>query len=205
MYVCMYVCMYVRISSLTACSEHPDHPILLVSILRAWRRIQMMKLHTIQAQCIHLLRSVMCSSDVLLSAPSFHDDRFSHSSNTKVITWIISDSTVSVLLLRRMYESCRWGCFRWNYLRINLHNDQIWLSSNTKVINNGVFWDVTPCGSCKKRRFGVTASVVHRFLSPWWRKSYVPRKRRFLQEPHGVTSQKTPFFIVTAMKTSSLT
>jgi hypothetical protein len=34
---------------------------------------------------------------------------------------------------------------------------------------------------------------------------YVPLKCRFLQEPHGVTSQKTPFFIVTAVKTSSLT
>jgi hypothetical protein len=29
--------------------------------------------------------------------------------------------------------------------------------------------------------------------------------RRFLQEPHGVTTQKTPFFIVTAVKTSNLT
>jgi hypothetical protein len=27
----------------------------------------------------------------------------------------------------------------------------------------------------------------------------------FLQEPHGVTSKKTPFFIVTAVKTSNLT
>jgi hypothetical protein len=27
----------------------------------------------------------------------------------------------------------------------------------------------------------------------------------FLQEPHGVTTQKTPFFIVTAVKTSNLT
>jgi hypothetical protein len=27
----------------------------------------------------------------------------------------------------------------------------------------------------------------------------------FLKEPHGVTSQKTPFFIVTAAKTSNLT
>jgi hypothetical protein len=27
---------------------------------------------------------------------------------------------------------------------------------------------------------------------------------RFLQEPHGVTSQKTPFFIVIAVKTSNL-
>jgi hypothetical protein len=30
-------------------------------------------------------------------------------------------------------------------------------------------------------------------------------KYRFLQEPHGVTSQKTTFFIATAVKTSSLT
>jgi hypothetical protein len=31
----------------------------------------------------------------------------------------------------------------------------------------------------------------------------VPQKRRFFQEPHGVTSQKTSFFIVTAVKTSN--
>jgi hypothetical protein len=31
------------------------------------------------------------------------------------------------------------------------------------------------------------------------------RNTKFLQEPHGVTSQKTPFFIVTAVKTSNLT
>jgi hypothetical protein len=31
-------------------------------------------------------------------------------------------------------------------------------------------------------------------LSPWWRRRQVPPKRRFLQEPHGVTTQKTPFF-----------
>jgi hypothetical protein len=30
-------------------------------------------------------------------------------------------------------------------------------------------------------------------------------ERRFLLEPHGVTTQKTPFFIVTAVKTSNLT
>jgi hypothetical protein len=56
------------------------------------------------------------------------------------------------------------------------------------------------------RRLLVTASVVpdHRFLSPWWRRRYVPLKFRFLKEPHGVTSQKTPFFIVTAVETSIL-
>jgi hypothetical protein len=34
---------------------------------------------------------------------------------------------------------------------------------------------------------------------------YVPPKLRLLQVPHGVTSQKTPFFVVTAVKTSNLT
>jgi hypothetical protein len=112
------------------------------------------------------------------------------------------------------------------------------------VKKNGVFWDVTPCGSCKNRRFGGTYRFHHqgdknqrtrnlavtrnearceeissqrvslrltakflvlRFLSPWWWKRYVPPKRRFLQDPHGVTSQKTQFFIVTAVNTSNLT
>jgi hypothetical protein len=36
-------------------------------------------------------------------------------------------------------------------------------------------------------------------------KRYVPPNRRFLQEQHGVTSQKTTIFIVTAVKTSNLT
>jgi hypothetical protein len=37
-------------------------------------------------------------------------------------------------------------------------------------MKNGVFWVVTPCGSCKN-----------------------------LQEPHRVTTQKTPFFIVMSL------
>jgi hypothetical protein len=32
--------------------------------------------------------------------------------------------------------------------------------------------------------------------SPWWWRRYVPPKRQVLQEPHGVTSQKMPFFTV---------
>jgi hypothetical protein len=32
----------------------------------------------------------------------------------------------------------------------------------------------------------------------------VPPKRPFLQEPHGVTSQKIAFFVVTAVKISDL-
>jgi hypothetical protein len=34
---------------------------------------------------------------------------------------------------------------------------------------------------------------------------HTPPKCQFLQKPHGVTSQKMPFFIVTAVKTSNLT
>jgi hypothetical protein len=47
--------------------------------------------------------------------------------------------------------------------------------------------------------------LVHRFLSPWWWRSSVPPKRRFLQEPHTVTSYKTPLFIVTAVTIWNLT
>jgi hypothetical protein len=43
------------------------------------------------------------------------------------------------------------------------------------------------------------------FFSTWWWRWYGPLKHWFLQEPHVVTSQKTAFCLVTAMKTSNLT
>jgi hypothetical protein len=43
-----------------------------------------------------------------------------------------------------------------------------------------------------------------RIFLPWRWRQYVPPKRRFTQYPHGATSQKTAFFIVTAMKISNL-
>jgi hypothetical protein len=57
------------------------------------------------------------------------------------------------------------------------------------------------------RRLLVTANVIPSspILVTLMMESYVPPKRRFLQEPHGITSRKTPFFIVTAAKTSNLT
>jgi hypothetical protein len=57
------------------------------------------------------------------------------------------------------------------------------------TLKNAVFWDVTPCGSCKSRRFGGT-----------WRLHHHGDKNR-----HGVTFQKTAFFTVTTVKTSNLT
>jgi hypothetical protein len=66
------------------------------------------------------------------------------------------------------------------------------------LIENAVFWDVT-----RVRRLLVTAKVVPSslILVTLMRRRYVPPKRRFLQEPHSVTSQKTAFFIVTLAKT----
>jgi hypothetical protein len=47
----------------------------------------------------------------------------------------------------------------------------------------------------------LTLFLARRFLSPRSCRRYVPPERRLLQEPHGVTSQKTAFFIVIAVKT----
>jgi hypothetical protein len=44
-----------------------------------------------------------------------------------------------------------------------------------------------------------------RIFLPWRWRRYVPPIRRFTQDLHGDTSQKTTFFIVTAAKTSNLT
>jgi hypothetical protein len=48
--------------------------------------------------------------------------------------------------------------------------------------------------------------VPRSWIFPPWRWRWcVPPKRRFTQDLHGATSQKTTFFIVTAVKTSNLT
>jgi hypothetical protein len=47
--------------------------------------------------------------------------------------------------------------------------------------------------------------LAHLFLSPWWWWCYVPPKCWFLQEPRGIWSQKTAFFIVTTIRMSNLT
>jgi hypothetical protein len=47
------------------------------------------------------------------------------------------------------------------------------------------------CRSCVNRRFEGT----YRLHLPWRRRRYVPLKRRFTQDLHGATSQKTAFFL----------
>jgi hypothetical protein len=92
-------------------------------------------------------------------------------------------------------------------------------------MKNAVFWDVAPCRSFEfNRRLGRTCSPhlqgrkireretsVSSLLPPTHAGSSLAdfstlkmeAKRRFTQDLHGATSQKTAFFIVTAVKTSN--
>jgi hypothetical protein len=61
-------------------------------------------------------------------------------------------------------------------------------------------------GSCKNRRFGGTYVVPSSpTLVALMKEALSSPKRRFLQEPYGITSQKSASFIVTTVKTSNLT
>jgi hypothetical protein len=109
----------------------------------------------------------------------------------------------------------RYPGFPLNYLRKN-------------NLKNAVFWDVVPCRYFVNRRFGGTYRlhlqgmrnlramnqreqvavvwfIARGFLIPWRCRRYLPPKRRLTKYLHGATSQKTAFFIVTAVKTSNLT
>jgi hypothetical protein len=88
------------------------------------------------------------------------------------------------------------------------------VSANISVaVKNAVFWDVAPCRSYVNRHFRETYGCSHLLtlvprlwiFVPWMWRRYVPPKRRLTQDLHSATSQKTAFFIVTAMKTSNLT
>jgi hypothetical protein len=65
----------------------------------------------------------------------------------------------------------------------------------------------TLCISSQSASIVVKASVVPstQILVTLKKEALSSSERRFLQEPHGVTSQKTTFFIVSVVKTSNLT
>jgi hypothetical protein len=78
--------------------------------------------------------------------------------------------------------SAVWGLpnmWQLNWTDLNSFGDVRFEVFTAVTMKNGVFWDVPQRGSCKNRRF--------------------------LQEPRCGTSQKTSFFIVTAVKTSNPT
>jgi hypothetical protein len=70
---------------------------------------------------------------------------------------------------------------------------------------NVVFWDVALCITRVHRRFGGTRVHRLRIIPPWRWRRYVPPKCRFTQVIHSATSQKTTFFIVSAVKASNRT
>jgi hypothetical protein len=71
---------------------------------------------------------------------------------------------------------------------------------------NAVFWNLTPCGSSKNRRFGGSITSVLRSVlqllvttndisfslicSSWWWRRYVPPKRRFFYKYHMALYQR---------------
>jgi hypothetical protein len=70
--------------------------------------------------------------------------------------------------------------------------------SSAVTMKNAVFWDVTPCGSCKNRGFEGTYRLHHQGgersnISLISNRITLP-KRLFLQEPHGIISLKAVFF-----------
>jgi hypothetical protein len=79
------------------------------------------------------------------------------------------------------------------------------------TMKNYVFRDVALCRSCVNRSFGgtyrhlLTGGGRARSFGLWRWGRFVPPKRRFTQNLLSATSQKTAFFIVTAVKTSNLT
>jgi hypothetical protein len=100
----------------------------------------------------------------------------------------------------------------WKYKDLILDNFEFKIYiQNIYVVKNAVFWDVALCRSYVNRRFGgryrhlLTLVPRSRIFLPWRWRRYVPPKRRFKQDLHGATSQKTAFFIVTAVKISNLT
>jgi hypothetical protein len=67
-------------------------------------------------------------------------------------------------------------------------------------MKNAVFWDVAPRDSCKNRRF---ASIIRVTRIGELGTLAVTSNRSTLQEPHGVTSQKTAFFITCILQATS--
>jgi hypothetical protein len=45
-------------------------------------------------------------------------------------------------------------------LKLAMHEHDV-LIANIRISKNGVVWDVTPCGSCKNRRFRGTWGLLH--------------------------------------------
>jgi hypothetical protein len=89
---------------------------------------------------------------------------------------------------------------------------QCWLVTSwlANVHWNGTYilsasWKMLYAGNVNRRNFknAVLWDVLTLFLQPWRWRRHIPRKHRFIINPHGTTSKKA-LFIVTAVKTPIL-
>jgi hypothetical protein len=75
------------------------------------------------------------------------------------------------------------------------------------IMKNAVFWDeqaLKPPCLPTALSYRLIFSSLSFFPLPWRLRLQVPPKRRFTINPHGTTSQKTEFFVVTAVKAPNL-
>jgi hypothetical protein len=68
------------------------------------------------------------------------------------------------------------------------------------TMKNTAFWDVTPYGPCKNRRFGRPCDLHHQGDKNGELRTTLAVTSNRNTLPHGVTFQKTAFFIVTAVR-----
>jgi hypothetical protein len=73
-------------------------------------------------------------------------------------------------------------------------------------LKNGVFWDVARTDVSEELSVSfIRVTRIGELETTLALTSNGRRLRRFLRKPQGITTQKTPFFIVTAVKISNLT
>jgi hypothetical protein len=91
-----------------------------------------------------------------------------------------------------------------NNLSLSIHNMSLSMYKDNRYnvkfevftavsMKNAVFWDVAPCRSCVNRCFGGMYRL-HLQDRKTCERGHVPQKRRFTQDLHGATSQKTALF-----------
>jgi hypothetical protein len=74
------------------------------------------------------------------------------------------------------------------------------VTSNRRMPRRNTMWEqkrshIVFFTVCVSYYLLLTLFLVHRFLSPWWWRWYIRPKHQFLQEPHGITSEKMLFFM----------
>jgi hypothetical protein len=77
----------------------------------------------------------------------------------------ISDALVHTNAALHTLHKCSWPeetfnpftlSFSYSLRTRHTSSDSVFLRRNLNAVKNGIFWDVTPCDSCKNPRFGGT-------------------------------------------------